>query len=203
MKFRLIAFLVLVAAACGPDVRAEADTIELLSSTQDEVLIRVTVPTPQFLPTPENGDVAVVIPGWPNAGEVGGPGLPARGVSVGVPTGVVPTVEVVSIETYFEPGRRPQPVPTLSIDDSGNGMPVQDTQYLADRELFSRTSPTQWAELAQVGQMRHLRIATVGIHPVKWDPTRGGLIVANEMTVRVRFPQVGERDAAARAPRGP
>ena len=201
MKFRLIAFLVLVAAACGPDVRAEADTIELLSSTQDEVLIRVTVPTPQFLPTPENGDIEVVIPGWPNAGEVGGPGLPERGVSVGVPTGVVPTVEVVSIETYFEPGRRPQPVPTLSIDDSGNGMPVQDTQYLADRELFSRTSPTQWAELAQVGQMRHLRIATVGIHPVKWDPTRGGLIVAKEMTVRVRFPQVGERDAAARAPR--
>ncbi|MEZ4650559.1 MAG: C25 family cysteine peptidase [Candidatus Eisenbacteria bacterium] len=202
MKFPLTAFLVLLMAAIGLDVRAEAEPVELLSSTQDEVLVRVTVPTPDYLPTPENGDVEVLIDGWANGGEVGAPELPVRGVLIGIPEGAQPTLEVVSVESYFEPGRRPQPVPTVTISDPDGEIPLQDVQYLAERELFARTSPVGWAELGSAGQMRHLRVVPVSIHPVRWDPTRGGLLVAKEVTFRVRFPQAAEpRDAAARIPR--
>ena len=206
MRIRLTVLVPILLGTAASLVQAQPDPSELVSSAQDEVVFRVVVPSLEFLPSTEPGDVAVSIPGWGSTSSEGGPELPARSVYIGIPDGAEPSIEVVSVRTHFEPGRIPQPVPVREIVGGENDLPTQSVQYLRNRELFSRPFPLQWAELERTAHLRHLPIAIVGIRPVRWDPVRQGLLVADEIEVRVRFPRsadVRERETSSRAPRDP
>lgn len=194
MNLRLASLPALLAtfACVGIPAAVEAGDgpIELLRSTPEEVVFRVLVPEPRFLPSGEPGVVQVAIPGFGPGGEVGAPELPGRAVHLGIPANSEPTVEVTSVRTRFEPGRIPRPVATVAIRNGESDLPVQTVDYLRDPARYGEPTDTPWASLVRISQLRHLRVAAVGIQPVRWDPARQGLLIAEELEVRVRFPEI-------------
>lgn len=120
----------------------------------------------------------------------GAPDIPVKMVRVAIPEGVVPRLEIVSVQDTSRPGIRPRPVATEISDVFGERAGVQ-------RRSFRERSPAHYdaarstldriAWLGEIGTFRGQRYVEVHLAPVRYDPSVDGLRVATSFELSVRF----------------
>ncbi len=125
-----------------------------------------------------------------NAAAAGHPDLPSVVRIVELPADqravevIVDHVETISLGTHdVQPARADH-----RADMSPNQRRRDPDAYRAASHL-----PKRWATLQLQGSMRGHRLATVEIHPVRWNPATGELIAATELSITI----VTETDPSA------
>lgn len=186
------------AALVGP-VMAESG-IRVVSEDDRGVLLHCSAPLPVIVADAPGDDAEISVLDWSFTGEIGAPELPMRSVTLGLPEGTYPELQVVAKETRELGGVWPRPAPRTIIRDDDDGTPSQELVRVRDAAAYAVPFPAVWARAGEPGRMRHLRVVTIDLFPYRWDPAISGLRVATEMEVRVRFIRERGADVIARNP---
>jgi hypothetical protein len=167
--------------------------VKVLETNGQGLLFEVKLPPLQFVESNSNiGKCqSVKLPGWGLNGEAGEPAVPFRGVLVGIPAGVEPTIEVVQtdIEIVKEPfDLCPIATQKGSIDldggfhDGGEDLVIDRTVYSVDREY-----PSTQVEIGETSFIRSQRVVQVRLQPIQYNPALRSLRFTTRIRVRVVF----------------
>lgn len=199
--------LSLVCAAAGssskaaPSRTALPPEVTVLRSDDDGIRLLLRTPAPDIFEAEPGGDADISIDGWSASGAPGEPELPRCSFLVGLPDGARAEIKVLRVVTYPLAGVNPRPIARTEIHDparsASGGLdprpgqddrpPEQTLVRIRDASAYARLSPGSWADLREIGRLRHLSIVPVDLSPVRWDPSIRGLLVARELEVEVRF----------------
>ncbi len=199
--------LSLMCAAVGPSSMAAPSgtalpsEVTVLRSDDDGIRLLLRTPAPKIFEAEPGDDADVSIDGWSASGAPGEPELPSCSFLVGLPDGARAEIEVRRVVTYPLPGVNPRPVARAEIHDPSRSAarlldprPGQDEQppqqtlvRIRDASAYASLSPESWADLREIGRLRHLSVVPVDLRPVRWDPSVRGLLVARELEVEIRF----------------
>jgi uncharacterized repeat protein (TIGR01451 family) len=180
---------------------AEEPTVRVLRSDLQGVVLDIVAPLPQFQPF--SGDPAysqVEMEGYGRILTAGAPQLPAKGIMVGIPPQAEVSVRVLEASDEWLPGsHRIVPVPTSSVDTSvllgvdspvaGGDLSQARWEVVEDPSIYGVDAlyPAAPAVLAQVGDIRHQRLARLEVYPVQVNPQSGQIVYHRRMVVQLRF----------------
>jgi len=190
----LPALLVPAAVSASPP-----EGVRVIRSDAQGVRVEVSSPSP----VASEGDGGAVwtapsaLAGWQQLRETGQPDLPFGAFEIGLPPGTRPVLVVRAASSRLVAGPEPRGVPRVIIRSGTDGLPVQIEEPARDAEAFAAEFPRVWAELGEVGWLRHVRTVSVQLYPYHWDPASGALRWADRLEVEVRFEPQPEKSGAA------
>ncbi len=116
----------------------------------------------------------------------GKPQLPTEGTLVAIPPFKEPSLEI--LESQFETieGADVAPAPVHSFTKEGDAVP----EYYTDKKFYETHNqfyPSAVAEIAEVVQLRDLRVAKIVVHPMQYNPVTKQLKRAVHLKFRIRF----------------
>jgi hypothetical protein len=172
----------------------------------DEQGVEVEYISPRFETSPEVVDgVEYQRIHLPEAGfmlQEGAPQLPARMVTVGVPSGVNVRAEVVLTEVERISGMQVYPVPRKVIRQTGEGYHYSDLQFHRDENWYGSNAfyPAAVAEVAETAFLRGQRLARVELRPVQANPVTRELLWHRRIVFRLNFTAARSRPGRADDP---
>jgi len=146
----------------------------------------VDIPGVEVVPTDVNGVTysTVTLPGAVTAClDVGKPEVPMVPVLLARPTGSIPTLRVVSMETKTLSVPRVYPLqPPLTLNETSGTFVADEGFYSKDAEY-----PSSSARIAHTATWRDLDVVNVQVFPVVVRPARNEITVVSRITVRVDY----------------
>ncbi len=170
-----------VAAASAPN------PVQVVQSSAGGVLLEVKAPLPSISREPGQGLSSVYVDDWRSDFPPGAPDLPVKVVQLALPPGTRPVLSVRVLATTLLPGVLPRPVPHDVIHSQGDAPPLQSLSWERDPASYANLWPAEWARLDAPQYLRFLRVLPVEICPYRWNPRTGGIEVATQMEIDVRF----------------
>jgi hypothetical protein len=134
----------------------------------------------------------LVIPGWHHSQEIGLPELPVMNKLIEIPLGAEIQVSVDATRTrtinlstlgLAAPVHPVQPSLAKSADPSLQPFHFDGMAYQQDQSHGG-----DWVRVIEEGQMRAMRLGRVLVSPVRYNPTRGELVVAESIEFTLSFP---------------
>ena len=151
----------------------------------------------------------LVIPGWHHSQEQGLPELPVMGKLIEIPFGAEARVNVEAVTRRTIDLRQlglDAPVYPVQPSLSKSADPEQQP-FLYDGAAYQqdRVHGGDWVRVSDEGQMRAMRLGRLEVAPVRYNPARGELTVAESIEFEVSFPgadhdAMNELYAATRSP---
>ncbi len=192
------------------------------------VVLRIRVPAYHVKQITRDGRAydQIEIPGYALSQAPGRPSLPERGVLVGIPAGVEPTLTVIHSDHRTAAGFHVVPAAAYELYDlregatreavmrvgtpgadaalgsvALRGRPVEDAGVYAAATL----DPLTPVEIAEIGYLRDQRYIKLLIHPVQHAPALGEIVYHRQLDVRLDFaaPATAQGAAAARPESAP
>ncbi|HTY08032.1 MAG TPA: C25 family cysteine peptidase, partial [Candidatus Edwardsbacteria bacterium] len=140
------------------------------------------------------------IAGCANGIAPGAPALPQRGIAFAVPPNTVPVIVSASAAAETTIAGTPLPAPGIAGDSA---------DYRPDRAIYGGKAryPLSIAQLAPTVWAGDRKLASVLLHPMRYDPASGSTTAAGRIRVEIEFrPAAGDRPLPAdgnRASSGP
>ncbi|MBL7074009.1 T9SS type A sorting domain-containing protein [candidate division KSB1 bacterium] len=163
--------------------------VEVLQSTQSEIILELTPQNLEFGEKIENGQSfkTLEMDGFIPYGEAGKPQLPVKGFNVGIPIIGKPTVSIIDAEYETRETGKVYPAPKLSPPSDGSGF-YQEEFYIDDN-LYSQNKffPEIPVKINHVGFLRSQRLANLSFFPVQYNPVEGELRVYKKIKVKISF----------------
>jgi uncharacterized repeat protein (TIGR01451 family) len=201
MLFALVAPVAAVARPVPAGAVAEEPAVRVLQSDLEGVILEIVAPPPQIQPFP--GDPAysqVEVAGYGEILAAGAPQLPVKGIMVGIPPQAEISVRVLEASDEWLPGSyRIVPVPTsvadepalLAVDSPAVGSDFSQShgELVEDPSIYGTDAfyPAAPAVLAQVGDIRHQRLARLEVYPVQVNPRSGQVLYHRRLRIQVDF----------------
>lgn len=166
-------------------------TVSIKSEGNSATIIDITIPgletKTEFV---ENQTWTVVrLPNEPAiTGEIGLPQLPVVIRNLALPDGATITVEVIDAEFQLVPGVLVYPAQKPLTDQAEPTWQIDQAFYSLDRMY-----PAEIAQLKLQSTWRGLPFATIQINPVRYNPAKKELYVAQKLKVRVHHTGVFNR----------
>ena len=192
-----VAMLLVTAAFAGHNKETAKSTpvneIKLLEANQNRLLLELQLSEFQIESIPsQDGECSVlhveglgemVKPGWPR--------LPVKGALVGIPPGVVPTVEILESDTDIVPvvnGICPAPSPVVEIDLDSELESWAEIMK-ADPQAYNLDSffPENLVEIESTGYLRSQRVLKILFYPFQYNPEKGMLHFNKRIVVEIKF----------------
>ncbi len=163
----------------GETSSPERPALEVIRSNQSETIVRVTLAGFNSEERELDG-VTYQTPGLPghlNSLEPGKPQLPVIATLIGVPGSANISVSVVDSKQLTLPGYNVYP------------HQVTPGAFEIDRAVYSQNAlyPSIKAEISEPGIWRDLRVASLRVKPLQFNPVTGDLIVCSEITVKLSY----------------
>ncbi len=128
--------------------------------------------------------------------EIGKPSLPYFVLRFALPPGAIPKVKIIPGKSRTIRIHHPVlPVPTYR-DDGLTELYFPDSAFYS-RDLFY---PDRLYELRGPYYLRHQRYAEVIIYPIRFNPCKGLLYVAQELRIDVNYEDTGKREPIYKGP---
>jgi hypothetical protein len=141
--------------------------------------------------------------GFGQTGAAGAPGLPSRGLLLGVPPVGEPEVEILDAELVTAPGRYALcPTPGWSVEGSpGDQFPAIRAVMGRDPAAYARRAfiPEFPAEIVSTGFVRSQRVAALRLQPFQYNPGTGELRYYRRLRLQVNFLQAASPDRSGAA----
>jgi len=176
-----------------PEKPDRAPAVRVLSERGASLILEVTVPalTVEEMEVERLRWQALSIDGGSYRGEAGQAGLPTLARLVQVPDGASVAARVLSADTERLAGYRLLPV-----------QPDGAEAFVIDRDYYARQSPDRppLVETGPPALMGGLRVASLVVNPVAYDPARGEIEVARRVEVELDFSGADARYPATPRP---
>jgi hypothetical protein len=189
----MIALSVLPAIPVGAEVK-------LLESDAQHVVIEMEPPSADIrtVSTSEREYVALSIPGFGFADQVGRPEVPVRSVRIALPPGTTPRLTVRSVEWSDWRAGAVRPVPErVGVREPFGPSRVEEQEPREGLEYRAQgTVPAEPFAVGGVASMRHLRTVSILAHGAQADPFRRRYRLLRHAVIEVRFEPDRGRDAA-------
>jgi len=158
----------------------DPESVLLQSSKRtDQELVLVLETGGFFAKAQEDGSVSIEIPGF----EPYGTGLPVKRATVEAIAGRKVRISLVRpMDLVSFAGLRPSGVRELEVVASPRG-----SVRLRASGSRKRGTSAEWARISSVGFQGEVKKATVDLSPLRWDETRGELLLARRLEVRLSF----------------
>jgi len=165
-----------------------------LSSSAQGTTVEIRVPGMIVGDQNREGETYQVIelPGFRYTNEVGLPQIPAVRRMVMIPADAAVDVEIVESETTTLEGYRILPVQEMVREIDPEPAFAMDGAAYASDALY----PGRVAEAGKPMLWRNLRVVILEVHPVRYNPARGTLEVAERIVVRINHQGTDLRNAA-------
>lgn len=178
--------------------------IRLVSSDQASVVIAFTLPDyvlneisieGQTFTQVEVADLAL-------SAQAGKPQLPQISTLIGLPPTGMPELQVIEIEQAHIPLDYPicpAPTPVL-VQTSENVLPASPIYtFVPDEHIYASDAffPVAHIDRTRVAWLRDHRVARLTVHPMRYNPARGELVVVKRMRFQLRFDQSPVEDASS------
>ena len=144
----------------------------------------------------EDGSVRISIPGFSETSEAGAPGVPVKRSWVDVPSGRGVRLDWVRAEEVVAfSSLRPSTVGVPELVASRSGTVRASRRRVGEGEKFGGAGlyPEEAARLVEVGYQGDAKKAHVELSPLRWDRTKGELVLARRLLVRLTFAGGEER----------
>lgn len=137
----------------------------------------------------ESGSVGLSIPGFVELSEPGAPEIPVKRSWVEVPPGRMRLASVRAEEVEVFSSLRPSAVGAPELVASRTGTVRASRMRGREGAAFQGAGfyPEEWARLVEVGYQGDAKKALVELSPLRWDRTRGELVLARRLSVRLSF----------------
>ena len=113
---------------------------------------------------------------------------------------------LLSSESRIIEGVRVAPAPRLRIEDAGGESPVIE-DHTIDLSVYAQDHllPKEPVALRYTGYMRDRHVASIEIHPVRYNPAKSALLVHERMRIAIEFrpSRTGRAQRASSTRRGP
>ncbi|MGH9390557.1 MAG: C25 family peptidase propeptide domain-containing protein, partial [Vicinamibacteria bacterium] len=138
----------------------------------------------------EDGTVNLTIPGFSEISESGAPDIPVKRSWVEVPSDRrvrVDSVRADGVEVFSS--LRPSTVGAPELVATRTGTVRASRRRVGEGEAFRGAGlfPDQLARLLEVGYQGDVKKAHLELSPFRWDRTRGELVLARRLVVRLSF----------------
>ncbi len=118
---------------------------------------------------------------YPNLENWGEPAVPSVSLNAGVPSETGNTIQIInSIYTYKEGKLIPKP----RLETEGS---FEDEKYEMNENYYSYKDESELVTFGEFGIMRGLPVQTIDIHPVKFNPAEGRIVLYTSITFRIDF----------------
>lgn len=206
---RAAACLLLAAAALAGTARAAPPGARLLENGPERIVFEYELPEWELRDVEEAGETwqRIAAPGGSPSLRAGWPEVPLIPVSLGLPVGVTPRLEVQVLEQETRAGVRLIPAPVESFESlpprEAGGEPWKVPRARIEADPGAYASPAAWpeaaAELRPPGSFRHQRTVAVVCSPFRYVAASRELHVARRIRVTLRLEPDAEsrRDAQA------
>ncbi len=206
MKFRraLVCLTSLAAAPIVALAAAPLEDVRLVSATDTELRIEVTLPAGEVRTDPSHpGYHQVRLGSIPIQGESGEPGLPRVSFWVACPPAAEPVLEVTPLDPIRWEGVRPLPIPRGEWLQAGEDDPPTYRERWIEGDVYSAGAafPAMLGTVGQISTVRYLRMAPVTITPGQYEPSGGRITLYGRLEIRVSFRGASMRESI-RALRG-
>ena len=179
-------------------------TIEVISSSSTDVVLRITVPDYAIEEVQHGDDLyhIVNIPHTVLSELAGAPQIASLGTMVGVSGGADATLSVLDAEFDTLSGYHLLPAPKQVV--TGMGLIVDET--VVAEEVFDKDEtiyttdafyPTSVAELGETAYLRDQAVAPVTLHLVQTNPVSGELRIYRQIDVRITWGHDGDVQTAS------
>jgi hypothetical protein len=171
-----------------PPTEGTGEAIQVIRETDTSILLAFSLPkyTLQQISTPAGTFTQVSVAGWSSGAAPGHPQLPQRGALIGLSPETTPSLEIIEWREKAVPLHSPiypapQPIrPAESASPPRLAFAMDEDTYVQDR-----TAPAEAVTIAQVGWMRHQRVAQLACTPFRYNPVQGILYVTQEIVIEV------------------
>lgn len=130
------------------------------------------------------------------------PLLPTEGILLGIPPGAKASLEILNSAYEVIPNQLIAPAPALRLDEERN---VHE-EFVVDEAAYSRDVwyPSRTADLAEITQLRHQRVAKILVYPFQYNPATRQLKKLVSLTLNLRFTYpAGDGEPRGIQPAGP
>ncbi|UCG61661.1 MAG: T9SS type A sorting domain-containing protein [Candidatus Zixiibacteriota bacterium] len=162
----------------------------VLASNGAETTVKFTVDGFWSSETGENGQIftRLKFPGYGSTLDIGKPELPVISELIGVPGNSRVQVEVVDFKEEILTGYNVFPLQTpLRETERRVKFDINPVQY-STNSFF----PEQMASVSDPAIWRDVRVVTLKVNPVRYNPVTGELKVCTEMTVRLDYSGISD-----------
>lgn len=190
---RLQALLVIVVMLC-PAISLAGMDRDVRIVQMDEQGLEVEIGTPEFEVGNSTGKehgrdayTRILIRNWAKLAKAGAPALPIKSFLVQVPRNGRVDVRILDHVKETMPAGRIVPVPRKMIQHDGSIREVfeEDEGVYGSEGLYPRS-------LVEVGERmvcRGVPVARVTVHPFRWSPVAGELVISKKLRFRLVFDQ--------------
>ncbi|MDP6418218.1 MAG: C25 family cysteine peptidase [Candidatus Krumholzibacteria bacterium] len=180
MRSRFLLLTLPLLLLFSPSVSAE--TLEILSSTEESLSLRLYWDSVQFRDSDEGREVQ--LESCRLSGESGGPMLPIWSGMIALPPGFRARLTWNASELLPLDGE-PLPYPTPRRVDLPDGGELFSEELQRDETLFAIPRAME-VSLGETRWMRDQRVQRLEVRPLRWDPETG-LTLARRIEVEIRF----------------
>ena len=192
--FAILVFLVAPWQSYGQSPAAAPD-LRLLASSEQAIVLELRVPAWE-VSSQRGGEFQldeISVPGFSHTSDPGTPRLPVKFVTLGIPPGVTPQVQVLEADgPRIETGYRlaANSSPSLSFDLGTapsiamlNGPPQPQVEPASGDALY----PTELAQIVEVGRLRSQYFVQIRLNPFQYHPQKQELHVYDRLQVAVKL----------------
>ena len=174
----------------------EAPSAEVLKSNQNETIIKFTTSGFFSENISENGVTyqRLEFPAYATTLDVGKPELPVISELVGIPGSADVTVSIVDYKETTLSGHKVHPFQTPLLENEKRVAFDIDKGFYRQNEFY----PNQPASVGDPGIWRDLRVVSLKVSPLRYNPVTGELKVYSEITVRLDY--TGSSNKNVKAP---
>lgn len=168
-----------------------APIVEVVSSTADELIVNVKIPSPTLTEIEHDGTIYKLF-SLPYSGltsEIGKPSLPTFAELLAIPQGAQVQIEVLNANTdqtisnvLLYPAQFPLP-------DGGEIVPAQPPEFIIDGNFYAQniTYPNTLVMIDDAKSLRGVSVRTANFFPYQYNPANLELTTYKDFQVRFRF----------------
>ncbi len=185
----------IISTALSDPVHSNSIKIDIIQSSTDQLTFDVHVPP--FTITEADGHT-LHIPGCSQTTSAGAPQLPVRGVTLAIPFGSRPAIQVEAFatKTYSSFNILPAPEfePRMPAVNLQHVPKIESTQRRKNADIYAKNAfyPDAFVSLDSTAVLRDQRIQFLRIFPIRYNPVSGEVQHAEHLRISVQFQKTDE-----------
>ncbi|MEW6412698.1 MAG: C25 family cysteine peptidase [Candidatus Zixiibacteriota bacterium] len=173
----------------------ETPSAEVLQSNQNETVIKFTISGFFSEDITENGVTyqKLQFPGYATTVDISKPELPVISELVGIPGNANVSVSIVDYKETTLPGYKVHPFQTPLLEGE------KRVRFDIDEAFYRQNAfyPGAMASVGDPGIWRDLRVVSLKVNPLAFNPATGELNVRSEITVRLDYTGISDKNVKA------
>ncbi|MBC8263975.1 MAG: hypothetical protein H8E47_07610 [Anaerolineales bacterium] len=181
--------------AAGAAAGASWPDLRLLTSSEQGIVLELRLPAWEVSTQKGNGVLfdEISVPGFSYTSDPGTPRLPVKFVTLGIPPGVEPQVQVLEadgprIETGYRLAANSSPMLSFDVETPPSmatltGPPALKVEPASGDALY----PAELAQVVEVGRLRSQSFVQIRLNPFQYHPQKHELHVYDRLQIAVKL----------------